>query len=165
MKSTYALLALLCVSATHSQCAPGVPSAGNPGCIPQDRPESPYFHGNPDQLNSGAPEPRPIWSDRWGAVAIDKNTGEAGASVGQPGKSEATSSALRNCAERGGLHCEIAISYHNQCAAIALASSWLVTAHAATQIEAKSMALQECSQKRKDCVIAYSACSFPERIR
>jgi hypothetical protein len=160
-----ALFCFLYMPLAYSQCAPGVPSAGNPGCIPQDRPESPNFRGNPDQLYNQAPQPEAVWADRWGAVAIDMDTGQAGAAVDQASKSAALSAALKNCALNGSPHCEIAIAYHNQCAAIVWASSAQITAHAATQSDARSMAMQECTKSHVDCRMVYSACSLPERIQ
>ena len=150
-------------SLAWAQCAPGVPSAGNPGCIPQDRPESPYFRGNPDQLSQQAAQPRAIWSDRWGAIVVDDHNGKAGASNGQPTKSKAVEIATQQCIESGGLHCKLAFDYHNQCVAVANGSESAGYGAAATQDGSDLLAMKECSHS--ECKVVYRACSFPERIQ
>lgn len=148
-----------------SQCAPGVPSAGNPGCIPVDRPESPYFHGNPDQLRNQKQAEDQVWSDRWGALVIDNDTGEAGLVANRNSKSEAIDDAMAACRKNGSQNCRLRIYYYNQCAAVAWGSGYNDVARAPTQEKAESNAMKECKKGADDCVIAYSECSLPVRVR
>jgi hypothetical protein len=160
-----ALICCLHAPLTWSQCAPGVPSAGNPGCIPQDRPESGYFQGNPDQLNGQAQQPQAIWADRWGAIAVDGDTGHAGTVTGFATKKTAIDAAMRDCAAGGPNNCKLRLSYHNQCAAVAWGASHMGFAGAPTESEAQSNAMNGCRKGASDCKIVYSACSLPERIQ
>lgn len=167
MKVIIILMLAWCIYVPNawSQCAPGVPSAGNPGCIPQDRPESPYFQGNPDQLNGQAQQPQAIWADRWGAIAIDSNTGHAGTVTGFSTKKSATDAAMRDCAAGGPNNCTVRLFYHNQCAAVAWGNGYSGIAGAPTESEAQSNAMKYCRQGAADCKVAYNACSLPERIQ
>lgn len=60
-----AFVSLVYSSVGWTQCAPGIPDAGNPGCIPPTAPGSPY--GQPDSAGDSPtfPPPAPIWEDRW----------------------------------------------------------------------------------------------------
>ena len=162
LKFLLVLAVLLPPSATWAQCAPGVPSAGNPGCIPLDRPNSPYFQGNPDQLQNQDTRPRPVWADRWGAIATDEKTGDAGTVEGLPNKRDAERTALSICARNGAKNCRVDLTFHNQCAAAALGNGKLSEVGRASKEEAEQAALSRCGSS---CKIVYSACSLPERIQ
>lgn len=144
-----------------SQCAPGIPGAGNPGCIPPTQPGSPYYQDGNQQPTTSAPTPR--WADRWGAVAIDPS-GHAGVINGEHSKTAAEQEALRKCQANQGTACAIAVSYYNQCAAIAQKPSGGVmgTSTGPTLDIAKSTALEQCDDS--SCRVVYSACSMAERI-
>lgn len=162
--SVSALIAtLFAAPIAWSQCAPGVAPAGNPGCIPQDRPESPYFHGNPDQLGSSAPTPTAVWANRWGAIVADTKNGKTGVSTAQASRNAATRLAMNECNKHGGLRCELILAYHDQCAAVAYGSGLMGYAGSPTEMEAKQLALKKCANT--ECKVVYSACSLPERIQ
>ncbi|WP_132141304.1 DUF4189 domain-containing protein [Luteibacter rhizovicinus] len=154
----------LCVPAAWSQCAPGVPSAGNPGCIPPDQQNSPYYQENPAQQQPA--QPQAVWADRWGAIAMDSDTGRAGTVEGQESKSDANRVALDLCSKNGGRNCAILLSFYNQCAAVSQSTDGgpVHAAGAATQKEAEERALNRCTGS-KACQIVYSQCSFAERVQ
>ena len=151
-----------------SQCAPGIPGAGNPGCIPPTAPGSPY--GQPESAGASpafAP-PAPIWGDRWGAIAIDYNNGAAGGANKNATKSDATQLATERCMHAGGIHCEIAVSFVNQCAAIAQKSGrgllYPATAANTAADEAATRAIAICGDIA-ECKIVSSLCSYAVRVR
>lgn len=158
-------LVLAHASAAWSQCAPGIPGAGNPGCIPPGQPNSPY-----DQADQGQPippaGPAPVWADRWGAIAIDPVSGRAGTVTGRESKSQAEKAALELCAQHGGNNCTLGVTYYNQCAAAAQPDPGGVisTAHAADSPTAERIALEACKAHGK-CSVVYSKCSLAERIQ
>lgn len=94
--------AMLLSSAVYAQCAPGIPSAGNPGCIPPDQYNSPY-----SQSAAPAQVPPVKWADRWGSVAVDEKTGKFGTVSQSAAKAKAESQALDRCASAGGTSCQI----------------------------------------------------------
>ncbi|WP_425492570.1 DUF4189 domain-containing protein [Luteibacter aegosomaticola] len=160
MRKLAALLCFVWTSAPFAQCAPGIPSAGNPGCIPPDRQNSPYY-----QNQEPLPPSTPIatWADRWGSIAMDDN-GAAGTVVDQTSESAARKEALARCEENGGKKCETVLSYHNQCAAVAQMPSGgpVFASRAPKQSEAESNSVANCGQK--GCTVVYSRCSLPQRI-
>jgi hypothetical protein len=160
----FLFLSSLYTTFAQAQCAPGVSSAGNPGCIPQDRPESPYFHGNPDQLQQRLNQQPYKWADRWGAIATDAKTGDAGTVEGLQTKLAAEKEALARCGSTGASHCQVRLTFHNQCAAAALGSGELGLAGAPSEDQAKQRAVAKCGNS-DTCKIVYSACSLPERIQ
>ena len=100
-------------SAFAQGCPYGMPTAGNPGCIP------------PDQLNQSPqppPEVRsPLWAKTWGAIAIDETVtgGGLGTVIGKKTKRDAQKAALQQCrATGGGEKCTVFLTYRNQCAVI-----------------------------------------------
>lgn len=152
----------LLVPLAWSQCAPGIPSAGNPGCIPPNQANSPYDQGAdaPRQV----PQSRAVWSDRWGAIAFG-HTSILGTSASQRSQSAAEDAALNDCRKQGGQDCFISISYHNQCGAVAWGTSASTTARAPTPEDAASSAMESCKSKTSDCQIYYQNCSFPVRVQ
>ncbi|WP_080104328.1 DUF4189 domain-containing protein [Stenotrophomonas maltophilia] len=114
---------------------------------------------------------------RWGAIAEDKKPATGGSmatgvSVSQKSKRAAEAAAIDGCVRRGGSKCEIRLSYHDQCAAIAdpsprsggKAAGNSIVASAETLDEAQSLALKECASVNDGgaCEVAYSACSMSE---
>lgn len=144
-------------------CPAGIPSAGNPACIPPDRENSPYYQGHGGSNRSAAP--RAIWADRWGAIAFDNTNGGVGMAASMSSKRKAEKAAMAQCRAKGGQGCWIELAYHNQCAAIAWGSRYATTASAATAGQASTRAIETCSQKTDSCKVVYSDCSIPERIQ
>lgn len=158
------LIAMLYSPVIWSQCAPGIPSAGNPGCIPPSQPNSPYAQGtnSPPERTESAP----VWESRWGAVAMDKTSARGGTVEGRSSKSDASQIALDLCRKNGGKDCSLLLAFHDQCAALAQAPNggainWIT---ATSTSEAERKALNECDGGNQ-CDIIYSKCSMPERRR
>jgi hypothetical protein len=164
LKVIATVFSCLTTTLAYAQCAPGVPSAGNPGCIPLDRPESPYFHGNPDQLGAQPPSAPATWEDRWGAIALDSSSGSLGIASQRKSKSEAKSEAIDDCKREGGKDCKLVGTYHNQCAAVVYGKQRMGYGSAATIPEAITEAIKGCGLG-ESCKPIYSNCSLTERIQ
>lgn len=91
-------------------CPAGIPSAGNPGCIPPDRQNSPYYQSSGSLQR--APSGR--WEKRWGAFVIDNEIG-LGVSRNMPSKQVAQNTAMQDCVKKGGKQCKVQLVYSNQC--------------------------------------------------
>jgi hypothetical protein len=168
MKHVYLVyLSLLWAGTAFAQCAPGIPSAGNPGCIPPNQPNSPYYQGNANVDSEPAPPPPVRWGDRWGAISIDPTDSKAGSSVNQTSERSAKKRSMDICAEDGGRQCKVVLTFVNQCAAIAVPTEngSYSTATAADSTEAESRALTRCSSDGSSCKVIYSECSLPVRIQ
>ncbi|WP_126241438.1 DUF4189 domain-containing protein [Burkholderia gladioli] len=150
--------------AVHAQCAPGIPGAGNPGCLPPSALNSPYNQGSGAPALS--PAPPPIWRDTWGAIAMDPNTAQSGTVTGLPDKQTATREALNQCRQNGGRACEILVSYYNQCAAVAQRPGGgpVSVARSPDKKEAGEMAVEACGGK-STCRVVYDACSDAVRVQ
>lgn len=159
-----AFILLFYASHAAAQCAPGIPSAGNPGCIPPNQPNSPYYNANDAAV--AAPEPDWQWSDRWGAIAIDEGTAAAGTVEGQTSKSAATSEVLRQCESLGGTNCKVIMVFVNQCGAASQSQidGRVFTVSRKTKQESEDSAIANCGG-RNSCKIVYSQCSPPVRVR
>ncbi|ARP80541.1 hypothetical protein CAL12_06630 [Bordetella genomosp. 8] len=157
------LLLLAAPFAAHAQCAPGIPGAGNPGCIPPSAPNSPYNQGD------GAPAlpqaPPPVWQDRWGAIAFDEATSSAGVSTNQTSQRHAESMALSNCEKAGGKHCQVNVTYHNQCVAVAQkpGGGRIGVSRGPSIKKASDVALKNCGSD--SCKVAYSNCTDAVRVQ
>lgn len=151
-------------TAAFAQCAPGVPSAGNPGCIPPNQPNSPYYQVDPT-LPSPSPDQAPArWAELWGAIAIDSVNGGAGAVVDQVSRKDARDGAINACMSRGGKECEVVIDYHNQCAAAAQSPDGgkVGTASGPTREIARDLAMKTCNGP--SCKVIYDDCSLSRRV-
>ena len=155
------LLTIFMSSSVSAQCATGVDTGG--ACIPPDASGMPgYNSGN----ETARPSPAPIWKDSWGAIAIDGESGKAGTVTDRNSKSDAASDAIRECKGRGGVDCQVELTYYNQCAAVAWGVQGRGLASGAEQADAERGALRECKQAAKDgCKVVYSACSRARRIQ
>ncbi|WP_448098340.1 DUF4189 domain-containing protein [Luteibacter yeojuensis] len=125
------IIALAFTTHASAQCAPGIPSAGNPGCVPTNQPNSPYYQeSGPTQ----PPAQAAVWADRWGAIAIDDNSGKGGTVSSAASKSNAESEAMQRCVDNGGIQCKLMITYRNQCVAASqkLTGGQIVAFRAAT---------------------------------
>lgn len=158
------LLLGLCISGSDAiaQCAPGVPSAGNPGCIPPNQPNSPYYQNSAEPP---APQQVPVhWADSWGAIAFDTAHGHYGAVKDLNSRRDARNAAIEMCESQGGTDCKIALDYHNQCAAAAQNPSGgpIGTAGGPNRESARALALKSCGQN--ECEVIYTECSIARRI-
>lgn len=157
MKTTWLfLLGLLVMGATAS--AQEQPNSAQYHAV--HNPNSPYYVGSNQQ--PAAPPVR--WADRWGAIADDGN-GVAGIVASMQSKDLAESSAISECKKRGGGACTIALTYHNQCAAVATSNTAAFSSGAPTLEEAKDRAMQQCGRTGEQCWIYYSGCSLPVRVQ
>lgn len=165
MRSQWILMAgLMSLSSSvwAQGCPSGIPSAGNPGCLPPSQQHSPYYQGN-QAYEYQFPATR--WATRWGAIAIDDLNGIAGAVIDKTSKRQAHKAAIAECNARGGKECEVRIAYHNQCAAIVWGKHKYSTASAETEELAVQIGMRSCSAADIDCQIYYSDCSLPVQIR
>ncbi|MBA2677751.1 MAG: DUF4189 domain-containing protein [Ktedonobacteraceae bacterium] len=167
------LLLSLSGSALGQACGAGIPSAGNPACIPPDRESSPYYQGSYGSVSPSAP--RGHWQLTWGAVAMSvNNLGDVGVTVGKFSKREAKRDAIAKCEALGGNKCYLELAYQNQCAVIAWASEHAVAVPGAVIVQggptievASRLALPSCIKLRngRDCKIIYSDCTKPVLVQ
>lgn len=156
------LLLIAVTSPVFAQCAPGIPGAGNPGCIPPTAPNSPYNQGDGMPPNAA---PQGHWEDRWGSVAMDTKLGIPGVSEHMTSSSDATRVALDQCHAKGGKDCEKVLTYHNQCVAVAQdrAGGKVYTSSDPKVEGAAEDALSRCGGSGK-CLVRYQSCSYQERV-
>jgi hypothetical protein len=140
-----------------AQCASGANAGGV--CVPP--PDQSYSPLNPS--NQARQQPRAVWADRWGAVAYDPSSGDAGNIEGQESKSLAAQIAMTHCQRNGAKHCKVLLTFYNQCGAVAYGGREMAPANAPSNEQAEQLAMQSCGHD--DCKIVYSACSFAQRIR
>ncbi|MCL1635119.1 DUF4189 domain-containing protein [Luteimonas sp. SX5] len=173
MKKISALLVLLmiCGELSAQSCGGGIPSAGNPYCLPPYHPSSPHYQGQ-DKSNDTS---NAQWRLTWGAVAMSAN-GDAsvGVSVGRSTRMDAEQEAITQCELLTASRCELAIAYENQCAVIAWPSrngatesgSPIVMSGPSVEKLSKA-AVAECGKGRKDgeCKIVYSDCTKPVLVQ
>ncbi len=115
---------------------------------------------------SEIPDVGPFWVTSWGAIAVDGPAHIIGASHSQRSKRKANAMALADCKARGGAkkNCEVLISFHNQCGAIAGGDTEATTFSAGTAEEAGALALQRCSSLTANCKVLQTTCSYPMRV-
>jgi hypothetical protein len=143
-----------------AQCPVGMPSAGNPQCIPPSA-----WPQNQQQAAPAAPN----WKLTWGAIAIDPISGDVGTSVGILSKKKAEREAIKRCAASGASGCKkLLFSYENQCAVIAWPSvpgATIITQSGETVEVASQLALKSCIGdsvgNSRGCRIVYSECTKP----
>ena len=128
----------------------------------------PYWNEGEQQQEAG---PTQHWQKTWGGVAIDGVTGEVGTSVGKTTQAEAKNAALTRCSELGGRNCEFALTYRNQCVAIAWPSvlgGRPTIQSGPTTDEAATQALPRCaagSPGKAACRIVHSECTEPVLVQ
>jgi hypothetical protein len=115
--------------------------------------------------NSAPSLPRPVWEDKWGAIALDKDAGDAGTITDRSTKTDAVRDAMSDCQARGATGCKVVLTYYNQCAAIAWSDNSYGVSSEETLDKAKNGALSACGRTGSGCKIVYSACSLPRRVR
>jgi hypothetical protein len=167
----FLLLLILTKSAWAQGCPAGIPSAGNPACIPPDRENSPYYQSGYGSAQPSIPQSH--WQLTWGAIAADE-TGSIGVAVGKFSKREAGLEAMTRCAEGGAKNCKLALAYHHQCAVIAkpiengqLIAGTVILRGGPTIEDATQGALASCVSARGggQCKIIYSACTKPVLVQ
>jgi hypothetical protein len=163
-----AALSLFWTGAALAQCQAGMPSAGNPQCIPP----SAWPQNRPGQQAAPA---EPVWKLTWGAISIDPNSGSVGHAVGSSSKRKAEREALRSCTTNGGGDCKkILFAYHNQCGVVAWpkvpgpnGQGGIIAQGGPTIEVASEAALKRCADGGSGdvCEIVYSECSKPILVR
>jgi Domain of unknown function (DUF4189) len=145
-----------------AQCPAGIPSAGNPQCVPPDV----FYNSLPN--TDPPPLPSPKWATRWGSIAvgIGPGGGVVGASRDATSKRKAEKEAMKQCRQHtDSRDCRIEISYYNQCGVLAWGENYYHTARAATVSEASGIAISSCNTRTSNCKLFYSNCSYPVRVR
>jgi hypothetical protein len=152
--------------AQQANCGAGVDTGGGQ-CMPMDAPGMPGYQGDRNQNRQPAQpqQSRAVWADRWGAIARDETSGDAGTIEGQDSKSKANQIAMGICQRNGSKHCQIVLSFYNQCAAVALGGKIINASGGATPHLAEETALSRCGGQSEQCKIVYSACSLPVRVQ
>ena len=155
------LLCFLSLSgAANAQgCPAGIPSAGNPGCIPPDRTNSPYY-----QNGSTQPSASGRWETRWGAFVLDQKTG-LGISSGMSSKRAALSAATADCRAKGGTRCKVELVYSNQCGVLIEGDRGYNTAAADTVEQATSIGMRTCENADANCKLYFSECSQAQLVK
>lgn len=150
-----------------AQCAPGIPGAGNPECLPPDDINSPYYQGDRNQQSAQPKPARAVWADRWGAIATDYSNGNnsLGASTNLASRHQAEQMALIDCQAHGGRECKIEIWYNNECAAFVAGKIKHVTAAGSTIDEAVKNGVNICNGGDANCKAYYTGCSLPARVQ
>ena len=163
------LLGLSYLNTAQAQCGMGIPSAGNPNCVPPGMPGSPYVTA--PQNNSRQPVyQQPIiikheWADRWGAMIADSEHPVFGVSSGASSKMEAIKLAKLDCYKKGGGVCDEPFTYTNQCGAfIGAKGGGGYFGAGPTQKRAEAAALKHCQESGRTCVVLYTDCSLPEAV-
>lgn len=153
-------------NAVWSQCAPGIPGAGNPGCIPPTASGSPYAQPGDPNLASPNAGPAAAWEDRWGAIAIDYQNGAAGGADKGRSEDEAIQLAMQRCEHSGGTRCEVTVSFVNQCAAIVqkTGGGLVYPATAADTNEATARAFRKCGNGEA-CKVKATLCTYAVRVQ
>jgi Domain of unknown function (DUF4189) len=99
----------------------------------------------------------------WGAVAISRSSKVYGVAQGSLTRSDAEKAALKDCADRGGGDCALALSGENQCFAVASQIAGISAAAAAGSVgEASRQAVVTCNRERTEiwsCALSISFCS------
>lgn len=119
----------------------------------------------PNQNTGRGRRAEPRWEDRWQAIATDTSKGILGTSVDKANMMDAESSAIRDCAGKGGTQCAVAISYGNGCVAMVVGTKLLTTGSGPTKLTAENNATETCTKNDNACTVYYSACSLPSQVK
>lgn len=116
--------------------------------------------------NRGGSVSRPaytvVWEDRYGAIAVDFENPQTGASENQKSERAAKRLALKKC---GSPRCEIVSFVRNNCLAAAYGDGWLGYGSNPDIELAKKQAVNNCENKGGGCKIEYASCSLPVRVK
>jgi len=97
----------------------------------------------------------------FGVIAYSRSTGAVGWSYSFGLERAANAAALANCA-RLARDCEVIVSFHDTCAALAVGAGVVAWAWAAPQSRAEAAAKAECLKNGgKSCQVEALACSLP----
>lgn len=106
-----------------------------------------------------------LWEDRYGSIAIDMEKGSRiyGHTDSRSSIERAEKIAMTNCQKKGGINCQIARTYWNQCIAVISNEKGLYyELDADTGRKAKKIGMESCeTSKVKGCKVEYMACSKP----
>lgn len=123
------------------------------------------IHGYTQQQQAAPQPPPPQWESRWGAIAVGK-PGIFGASANMSNQQSAEQSAMADCRAKGGIECELQISYANGCGVLTVGNPGFNASKAATPEEAVQHGLKVCRDAgATNCRAYYSTCSPAVRIR
>ncbi len=141
-----------------------------PGSYPANPPATNVCNPLPDSGNNNQVQqslPRGRWQTRWGAIAI--GSGETGDGIGlvrnKTSKKAAEQAAILQCRNSGGgVGCEPAFTYYNQCAVIAWGDTRPFLQGAESLEIASKLAMDRCIAKDKNCKIVYTDCTDAEWV-
>ncbi len=146
-----------------AQAPPGGPCP--PGAVPipgQGRCGSPAEASANRGGGSSRPVYTEVWEERFGAIAVDSETGNAGVIEGQKSKRKAESIAVKNCAVKS---CKVVSSIRNGCHAVAWGGGYSSYGNDVEEAQAIANAMKICATTSKNCEIKYSGCSLPVRVK
>jgi hypothetical protein len=99
-------------------------------------------------------------------MATDDVAGLVGTSTGMTSRKIAEKSALADCQNQGGTHCESRVWYRNGCGSMAVGEKNYSVNTAETLEGAKTLSLKKCgAEGDSTCKIYYSNCVSPQRVR
>lgn len=158
----FCFLSLSSYFAAAQSCPAGIPSAGNPACIPPSVPGSPYYTP-PSARSSRPPEGR--WLDVWGAIVMDGVDSVVGITDDDSSEEAAVQHASRRCMAGGGKQCRLLITFSNQCVAMAWPPSGGTPTAATGPLlqQVKKQAIDACKDSAgKACYVSYASCIQPK---
>lgn len=160
---TFLLGALLLLHSFSAHAEGGCP----PGQYPQEgqgwRTCVPIPGSAGAQQPPAAPPPR--WEDYWQAIATDKQNAVIGTSINSSSSDDSAQAAVSDCHAKGGVSCEVQITYRNGCVAMVVGKTLMNTQGEATKAEAEKSALAKCGEADTNCRVYYSACNLPVRVQ
>jgi Domain of unknown function (DUF4189) len=130
-------------------------NAGYTSCIAMEAPPS----------SVSLEDPGPLWSMRWGAIAVDGVAGKFGGIDGLDSKRRAEMAATKQCRTFGGKKCKVVISYRNQCGVMAWGDSFYASSTGPDINETAQRAVNICGTNTENCKPDYAGCSYPQQIR
>ena len=124
----------------------------------------PNYQGDRSRCGGGNREPvyTEVWEDRYGAIAVDHDTGNAGVIEAQKSKRQAESIAVKNCAVKS---CKVVSSIRNGCHAVAWGGGYSNYGNGVEEAQAITHAMKICATTSNSCEIKYSGCSLPVRVK
>ncbi len=140
-----------------------------PGMIPYGAGSDLSACGPDNRRRSVTPKrpmaPPALWADRYGSIASDADRGIYESVRDMAGVASAEQAALANCKSKGGRKCEILLTYHNGCAAIAFGDTVYLAQTGPTVEAANQKALSQCDAATTNCHVEFNVCSLPVRIQ
>lgn len=157
------LLAIGRVAHAEGNCPPGFYPIGNrdvAACAPIPG------YGQAQQPYSPQPSPRVVWSDRWGAFALDGEVGALGIATGMIDGESAVEAALGDCKEKGGKDCYPSRPFVNGCGVLIVGARAAYYGYSRTIDEAVNRGVALCRRDGDhDCRLYQAACTPPVRVR